>query len=75
MTKPTEYIHLEMKTLNKSSIRSCVFPTNSSKTNADAQSEDVTTLRAPICLAKHTLKPTTKVFPHLIPLHNCLLFL
>lgn len=76
MTKPTEYINLDMKTLNKSSIRSSAFlARNHSKTNADSKSEDITICRTPICLAKYILKPTTKFFPHLIPLYNCLLFL
>lgn len=59
MTKPTEYISLEIKTLNKSRIRSSVFlARHHSRINADSKSAAITTLRTPIGLAKYILKPT-----------------
>lgn len=43
------------------------------------KSEDITTLKTPICLAKYILKYILEniklLFPYLIPLYNCSLFL
>lgn len=74
MTKPTEYTSLDMKTLNKSRIRSSIFLARSHiKSNSDSKSDDITTLQTPICLAKYVPKPTTKLSPHLTPLLSPLL--
>lgn len=65
MTKLTEYMSLEMKTLNQSRIRSVFLARSHIKTNSDSKSEDITTLKTPIYLfAKQFPKPTS--YPHVL---------
>lgn len=73
MTKPTEYMSLEMKTLNQSRIRSVFLARSHIKTNSDSKSEDITTLKTPIYLFAKVSK-TYQLSPCLTPLYNWPLF-